>query len=157
MDVGSYAVHLAHSVMGEEPRVRSAKAKLTRPNVDGRMDAVLEYPSGAEGSVACSIVERVWNFRFTLKVFGTEGALKVTNPWAPQMAFHSITVIDKRGRKRPDMVSRRPSTYVYQLRAFAHATMDPTGFPATDSLRTMEIIDQLYLRAGLPLRGKRPT
>jgi predicted dehydrogenase len=157
MDVGSYAVHLARFVVGEEPRVRSAKARLTRPDVDGRMDAVLEYPSGTEATLACSIVERLWNFRFTLKVVGTEGTLNVTNPWAPQMAFHSITVVDKGGRKRRDVVSRTPSTYVHQLRAFSHATTDPAAFPATEALRTMEIIDQLYSSAGLPLRGKSPA
>jgi predicted dehydrogenase len=155
MDVGSYAVHLTRFVMGEEPRVLTATATLVRPDVDGRMDAALAFPSGAQGAVACSLVERLWNFRFTLKVVGTEGSLRVTNPWAPQMVLHSITVIDKQGRKRRDPVSRRPSTYVHQLRAFADATTNPTGFPATDSLRTMEIIDQLYLTAGLPLRGKR--
>ena len=153
MDVGCYAVHLARFVTGEEPTVRSANATVVRPNVDGRMDAVLEFPSGAEATIACSIVESLWNFRFTLTVVGTDGALKVTHPWAPHLLLHSITLVDKIGRKRRDRVARRPSTYVHQLRAFALAAATPAAFSDTDARRTMEVIDQMYQRSGLPVRG----
>jgi hypothetical protein len=42
---------------------------------------------------------------------------------------------------------------VYQLRAFARGTGTPDPLPATEAQQTMEVIDQMYLKAGLPLRG----
>ena len=156
LDVGCYALRLARFVMAEEPRVRAARAIVTRPDVDGRMDADLLFPSGATGTVACSLVERLWRTRFTLVVTGTDGTLRSISPWAPQLFFHSTTVVDRHGRKRREHVARQPSTYVHQLRAFSHATKNPAAYPATEALRTMETIDATYLAAGLPLRG-RPT
>lgn len=155
MDVGCYAVHLARFVTGEEPLVRSANATLAQPNVDGRMDAVLDFPSGAEATIACSIVERLWNFRFSLAVMGSEGTLKVRHPWAPHLFLHAITLVDKHGRRRRDRIERRPSTYVHQLRTFASAVETPAAFPAIEARRTMEVIDDMYRRAGLPVRGDR--
>jgi predicted dehydrogenase len=154
MDVGCYAVRLVRFVAGEEPTVHSARAVVTQPDIDGRMDAELTFPSGATGTVACSLIERLWNFRFTLAVTGRDGTLRSTSPWAPHFFFHSITVVDRRGRKRRDRVARRPTTYVHQLRAFARATTDPAAFPATEALRTMAVIDEMYLKAGLPVRGR---
>lgn len=155
MDVGCYAVHLARFITGEEPVVRSAQASLVRPNVDGRMDAVLEFPSGAHATLACSIVERLWGLRFTLRVVGSEGILNVRHPWAPHLLLHSITIVDKNGKTRRDRVVRRPSTYVHQLRAFAAAAATPAAFPAIDAQRTMAVIDRMYERAGLSIRGDR--
>lgn len=155
MDVGCYAVHLARFVTGEEPLVRSANATLVQPNVDGRMDAVLDFPSGVEATLACSIVERLWNFRFTLAVVGTEGTLKVTHPWAPHLFLHSIMLVDKHGRRRRHRIARQPSTYVHQLRAFVAAVETPVAFPATEAQRTMDVLDHIYRRAGLPVRGDR--
>jgi predicted dehydrogenase len=155
MDVGCYAVRLARFVTAEEPSVVSAEAIVTQPNVDGRMDAVLAFASGATGTVACSLIERFWNFRFTLAVRGTAGSLKATSPWAPQLFFHSISITDDRGRVRRDRVAARfPATYVHQLHAFARATRDPRANLAIDAQRTMTVIDNMYLRAGLPLRGQ---
>jgi predicted dehydrogenase len=155
MDVGCYAVRLARFVTAEEPEVLAATATVTRPNVDGRMDARLGFPSGATGTVACSLIERLWNFRFTLTVSGTNGRLKAISPWAPQFFFHSISVVDSRGRARRDVAAARyPTTYVHQLDAFVRASARPRMFPATDAKRTMAVIDEMYLKAGLPLRGR---
>jgi predicted dehydrogenase len=156
MDVGCYAVRLARFVTGEEPSVVTAEAIVAQPDVDGRMDAALAFPSGATGTVACSLIERFWNFRFTLAVKGTAGTLKSTSPWAPQLFFHSISIVDAQGRMRRDRAATRyPTTYVHQLQAFARAARDPRAVPATDAQRTLAVIDQMYRKAGLPLRGQR--
>jgi predicted dehydrogenase len=58
---------------------------------------------------------------------------------------------------RRERFSRR-ATYDYQLEAFVAAVEDGTSFPTTsvDAIRTMELIDAIYLAAGLPVRQPTP-
>jgi predicted dehydrogenase len=58
---------------------------------------------------------------------------------------------------RKERFSRR-ATYDYQLDAFAAAVEDGASFPTTsvDAIRTMELIDAIYLAAGLPVRQPTP-
>jgi predicted dehydrogenase len=85
-------------------------------------------------------------------VVGDEGEMRVFNPVAPQF-YHRLTVRTAQG-KRVERVSGRPS-YEHQLRAFAHcvATGEPVPTSARDGLANMRVIDRIYERAGLPLRG----
>jgi predicted dehydrogenase len=50
---------------------------------------------------------------------------------------------------------RGPATYDLQLEAFIAAVRDgaPVLTPPEDAVLTMRVIDDVYRRAGLPLRG----
>jgi predicted dehydrogenase len=82
--------------------------------------------------------------------------MRVFNPVAPQF-YHRLTVRTGTGKNVRKQVERVPGppTYECQLRAFARsvATGEPTPTSARDGIANMRVIDRIYERAGLPLRG----
>jgi predicted dehydrogenase len=149
MDAGCYAVHMARLV-GGEPRVVSAKAKLVNPDVDRAMTAELQYEAGHTGRVVCSM----WSstlVRMTVKVVGEAGEMSVLNALMPQILHRLVVTVG--GKKRVEHFSRRAS-YSYQLEAFAAAVRGgPNLTPPADSVANMRVIDAMYAAAGMKLRG----
>jgi predicted dehydrogenase len=82
-------------------------------------------------------------------VQGTEGQLRVLNPYAPQF-YHRVSV-RTRGGSRTEKVAGAP-TYEYQLRAFVAAVRDGTPVPTgpADAIANMRVIEDLYRAAGRP-------
>jgi predicted dehydrogenase len=151
MDMGSYVVHWARFLGGEEPAVVSARVKLHSGEVDRAMDADLGFPSGHTATVHCSI----WSssvLRVEARVTGTRGELRVMNPLAPQTM--SWLTVRSPGRRRREFTSRRP-TYAYQLDAFCDAVLrgGPVLTPPADAAANMAVIDAVYRAANMRPRG----
>ena len=155
MDVGCYTVSMARHLSGEEPEVRSARATLLRPGVDRAMEAELAFPSGATGSITCSLLSRRL-LSIGARVTGADGELRAFNPVGPHFV-HSLRV------RTPDAARRetftRTPTYTFQLQAFCDAVLRgaevPTG-PA-DAIANMEVVDAVYRAAGMEVRASRLT
>lgn len=151
MDAGAYAIHMLRLLAGMEPAVTSAHARLASPNVDRFMSAELRLADGATARMTCSM----WSstvLRIAARVEGDRGTMEVLNPVMPQY-YHRLTLRTPKGNH----VERFPrtATYTYQLRAFVSAIQQDTPIltsPA-DSVANMRLIDAVYQRAGLPLRG----
>ena len=79
MDVGTYTVHMARLLGGEEPEVVSATPKLRTPDVDRAMRAELSFPSGHTGRMTCSMWSS-WILQTYARVTGDRGELHVINP-----------------------------------------------------------------------------
>ncbi|HVT22979.1 MAG TPA: gfo/Idh/MocA family oxidoreductase, partial [Mycobacteriales bacterium] len=97
----------------------------------------------------------MWSRRlmdFSVTVTGTRGAMKVLNFIAPQ--FYNRLTLTVDGRKTSERL-RGPATYDLQLKAFVAAVREggPVLTPPEDAIRTMKVIDDIYRKAGLPLRG----
>jgi predicted dehydrogenase len=154
MDMGCYPISLLR-LLAAGPRVTGASAKLSSPGVDRAMDARFSLPEGGTARVRCSMFSSSI-LRLHAEVVGSEGTLKVLNPFAPQYG-HRVRVETASGTRR-EKFSRRP-TYEYQLEAFATAVEDGAPFPTTaiDAIRTMELIDATYVAAGLPIRQPTPV
>ncbi len=151
MDLGCYAINLLRYLAGVEPKVIEAQARLTSPQVDRFMRAELEFPDGRTGRVVCSLLSRIL-VRARAIVHGTEGELRVTGPFHPQL-YHRLTV--RRGREvRREKVPGEP-TFNYQLRAFVAAVQGrrEMATDAEDAIANMRVIDEVYERAGLKRRG----
>jgi len=140
--------------VGEEPsEVVSVDMKFAKPNVDRWVDAHLRFPSGATGRVLTSM----WGLPL-LKgeafVEGTQGKLKVLNPFAPQLFNRLELEVD--GTKKSESVPKRPDTYECQLRAFANAivTGSPLRTGPSHFIANMRVVDAIYRKAGVPPRGK---
>jgi predicted dehydrogenase len=92
---------------------------------------------------------------FTSKgqVTGTKGKLTVKNPTAPQ--YVNKIRIETAGRTMTERVAKSPDTYTCQLRAFADAVLYGKNIRTGPEhfLPNMRIVDQIYRRAGLPVRG----
>ena len=152
MDLGCYCVRLLRWLRPGEPSVTSAQAELLSPAVDRIMSAELAWPDGCRGTIACGF--RPWRIPMArLRVRGTRGQMVVLNPVMPQVA-HLLVV------RRGVMVSTRrvpgQSTYWHQLEAFVSAVR--TGAKVVsdgrDAVENMRVIDAIYQRAGLPVRGE---
>jgi predicted dehydrogenase len=150
MDAGCYAVHCLRQFGPGEPEVRTARATLHSPRVDRAMAATLRFPSGATGTITCSM----WSRRLlaiSARVVGTDGELRLLNFLAPQY-WHRLTVHSGRGRWH-ERVPGEP-TYTCQLRGFAAAIQGgpPVLTPPSDAVANMTVIDAIYRAAGLPPR-----
>jgi predicted dehydrogenase len=151
MDAGCYPIHLLRVLAGEQPEVVSARAKLHSPQVDRYLTAEFRFPDGATGRVTTSM----WSARLlsvSAKVSGESGELRLFNYIAPQ-AYHRLSVRTARGTIREKVTGE--STYTHQLRAFAAAVLHggENLTPASDSVLTMSLIDDVYTAAGLRPRG----
>jgi predicted dehydrogenase len=153
MDAGCYAVNMLRLLAGSEPEVISAQAKLASPQVDRAMRAEMRFADGSAGRVTCSM----WSkdiLHIGAKVQGEAGAMTVLNPVMPAL-YHHLKVRTKAGT-RTERFSRE-ATYVYQLRAFVDNILAGTPVLTTpaDALANMRVIDAIYAKAGLWLRGRK--
>ena len=151
MDVGTYTVHLARLLSGEEPEVVSAEPRLRTADVDRAMRAELKFPSGTTGRITCSMMSK-WLIQTYARVIGDRGELHVINPTSPQI-WHRMRVKSD-GKSRSEKFPRKP-TYEYQLEEFCAAVLrgEPTLTPPADSIANMRVLDAIYVAAGMTPRG----
>jgi predicted dehydrogenase len=151
MDAGCYPVSMVRFLMGEEPTVIAAKAKLVKPQVDSRMESQLRFPGGAEARVICDMLSPRL-FDSYLKVQGDGGEMTVISPFQPHL-FHLITVRNAKGVTRGQV--KGENAYVSQLRTFVNAIRSGAPFNTNpeDAINNMKVIDAIYEKAGLRLRG----
>lgn len=155
MDAGCYAVHMARTLVGEEPGVEWARAQLHGAGVDRALTGRLRFPGGVSANVTGSM----WSRRLLairVKAYGDWGKVVAFNPLRPKL-FGSIRVTVE-GRRRRE-VPPRTSTYAHQLTAFCAAALDGRPFPTTvgDAVANMAVIDALYEAAGLAPRQPTPV
>jgi predicted dehydrogenase len=151
MDAGCYPISMVRFLMGEEPVVINAKARLVRPQVDSRMESQLRFPNRAEAHVICDMLSpRI--FDSFLKVQGDAGEMTVISPFQPHW-FHLITVRNAKGVTRGQI--KGENAYVSQLKTFVNAIRSGSPFNTNpeDSINNMKVIDAIYEKAGLQPRG----
>jgi predicted dehydrogenase len=151
MDLGCYCINLIRFLAGAEPEVVAARARLASPQVDRFMEADFRFASGATARMTCSLWSRVL-LRTWAAARGTKGELRVWMPFQPHR-FHRLNARIG-GASRVEQFSREPS-YVWQLRAFAAAARGgaPITTTAADGVANMRVIDAVYAKAGLNIRG----
>ncbi len=169
MDTGSYA--LSNLRAFGELDVVSAEAEELAPDVDLQVTAELSYrESEATASIISAFtginqkidVENIddldpstleIDFRAEVTVSGTGGQLHIDNPLAP-MWGNGLTITDSGGNTVLHEPAEQVMTYTCQLRAFRACVEDggPNLYPPSESIKTMELIDAVYLAAGLPVR-----
>ena len=149
MDVGCYAIHQIRDVVGAEPTVTAAAAKLASPGIDRAMHASFTFGDGPSASMECALFEArapIADVRMT----GDRGTVHVYFPTRPELAWISTRIDGRRSRERV----RGEPTFSYQLQAFCDAVLRGTSIPTgpTDSVATMRVIDAVYTAAGLSPR-----
>ena len=99
MDVGCYAIHQLRTVVGAEPDVESAAAKVAAPGVDRAMRATLTFADGPSASVECALLDARLPIA-DLRVSGARGDVHVFFPTRPQLAWISSRIDGRRARER---------------------------------------------------------
>jgi len=151
MDCGCYPVSLIRHLAEAEPSVVRAEARLFAPQVDHKMTVDLSFADGRTAHLVCDM-RSPRLFRSLLKIQGDAGRLQVINPYHPHW-FHRLTVQSAAGTRRKHV--RGENAYTLQLRAFARAIdgkMRLNTDPA-DAVGNMRLIDAIYEKANLKLRG----
>ncbi|WP_350278316.1 Gfo/Idh/MocA family oxidoreductase [Kribbella sp. HUAS MG21] len=154
MDVGCYALHAQRmfgQYAGGAPRLVSARAgeRKRLPGVDEWLNADLEFPNGATGSVRTSMAAE--SVEFSLKVVGSRGEAFAPFYVVPQNDDRVI-VTTKEDTWVEHLGTR--TSYTYQLDAFIGAVRNgaPLLTDADDALATMRLIDECYVAAGMTPR-----
>jgi predicted dehydrogenase len=155
MDAGCYALDLIQLLGPGRPMVVTAFATEQAPNVDQTMAAFLRFPAGATAWLDLSFAPPEGRFRADVHVIGTSGQMTVLNFIHPHNGYRMTTST----AHHTESVTAEPAaatetTYLGQLRAFAGAVLRGERFPTTAERATvtMELIDDIYRAAGLPLR-----
>lgn len=151
MDTGCYTISLLRFLAGAEPRVTAARAWLSSPQVDRRMEADVTFEDGRTGRIVCSLFSRTL-LRMHAEVRGDEGTMRVLNPIVPHL-YHRLSVRTIRGASTERV--RGDTTYTHQLRAFVRTVRGEAASltDARDAVANMRVIDAIYGKVGLKLRG----
>lgn len=159
MDVGAYAVNvlrlLAASSIDEElkenPQIEAVQVKFRGKNIDRSMKVDVCWDNGASGRIHFSLFSSTL-LKMSIKVIGEKGELNVVNPYLPHI-FNRFEL-----RLNEKMVREKvkgEATYTYQLKEFVSRINagGPYVSDLSDSIENMRMIDAIYEKAGLPLRG----
>lgn len=151
MDLGCYPVHLVRTLMGSEPEVISASARvIDGGEVDEALEARLQFHGGVSCTIHSSLMES--DERQSARITGSLGTIDVEGFVLPHNGNH-ITVSLENGITTEE-VPQQPTSYAAQLAAFVAAIRDDVGVLTgpTDAVANMEVIDAMYRGAGLTPR-----
>ena len=154
MDAGCYAIDCVRLLGPGQPEVVAALATEQSPTLDRSMYAFLRFPGGATAWLDVSLTQR-GKLRADVHVVGTHGQMRVQNFIHPYVRFRVTTKTAQHAESISSDPGESPdTTYLGQLRAFAAAVLRGEPFPTTPehAIVTMELIDDIYRAAGLPLR-----
>ncbi|MCC6497854.1 MAG: Gfo/Idh/MocA family oxidoreductase [Propionibacteriaceae bacterium] len=154
MDLGCYHLHVARNVaeaLGGELRplaVRATRLEGTDPRVDATAVVEATLPNGAPAVLESSLEGPA---DFTVRVTGTRGTIlqadfiNITDDDRLILTVDGVDTIEHHGKV---------STYTHQLRAVAAAIREGAGVPTglANAIANMELVDECYRLAGLPLR-----
>ncbi|MEC7984568.1 MAG: Gfo/Idh/MocA family oxidoreductase [Myxococcota bacterium] len=151
MDTGCYTVSILRHLMKEEPAVVEAVATKHSANLDRYMQAQLSFPSGAVGSLRCSL----WGWppvSAYVNVYGETGSLRAFNPIGPHILYHHLKIKTPSGSRTERFWGS--STYSHQLQAFVDAVQHGAPIPTDgeDAIQNMKLIDSIYQKAGMQPR-----
>lgn len=143
LDLGCYAVSCVRYLTGEEPQVVRSRCRLAGPRVDRWMRAELRFPSGVTGAVESGF--RGW---YLPRVSATATC---ENGWA------AWTKTGLRYRRRGRTIDEAlPMNWVSQCQVQDFVKLvrgQPCETALEDTIHTARVLDAMYLKAGLPLRG----
>jgi predicted dehydrogenase len=144
LDLGCYAVSCLRYIAGEEPEILSARHKCSSPQVDRWMRAVLRFPSGVEG-----VVE--FGFRgFYMPRAGV--VVTCENGW---IRWDGEGLAYAKGGNVIRESFPTKSTYQLQLAAFVKSIRgeESDALAPDDAVLTARVLDAIYEKAGLAVRG----
>ena len=157
MDLGCYCVHairMLAAAQGGTPTLLEADARERAglPQLDEWATATFRLPSGAQATATANM-DGPWNLSMTAT--GTTGRIRLANLIYPNEDDRLIITTDGEGERVEHLGTT--STYTYQLAAFTGAVRRQANYltTPTDSVATMELVDEWYRRAGLlPREGE---
>lgn len=143
MDVGCYTASMARLVAGDEPEVVTGAGHIGEiSRVDEQAVASLKFPSGCVANLACATQVGADN---DLRIWGSEGSIRVPNPWFPGEKGNMILL--HRAGKDPEEILVDGGNALYGIEADTVAeNLEAREAPApcmtkADTLGNMAVLD----------------
>lgn len=146
MDLGCYPIHLARSLLGEEPTVTDAKANFLPDGTDETFALQLAFPSGCHANLRCTM-DPSGPIVCKAQLTGSQGTLNAHGFVGPQFA-NSIELTSETKNWSGEVSGE--TTYLRQLRHVLNV-IEGTQKPITggdDAIAQMQVIDAAYHKAG---------
>lgn len=154
MDLGVYCIDAMRFLSGLEMSVTKAKAIKIAKDVDLTMKAEFNLSNGAKGKMYCSFYSLnplKW-FNIYANIEGDRGSVNIDWLFLPHIKNKLVVFTDK--VKFSEKI-KGETTYYYQLKTIVEHLLNGSALPLTinDSIQNMLIIDDIYKKAGLDIRG----
>jgi predicted dehydrogenase len=148
LDLGCYAVSSVRYLAGEEPEVLSVRHKRSGPQVDRWMRAMLRFPSGVEGAVEFGF-RGFYMPRVGIVVTCEDGWIK----WDGRA--NALAHSKGRNSQFNHGSARTKPANQLQLEEFVKSVRGEKSdtLPTEDAILTARVLDAMYEKAGLALRG----
>lgn len=152
MDVGCYCINLLRFLLGEPLNITAAIPTLYSDTIDAGMYAEMEF-NGSIGRFHCTHFYENDGIEMDATIMGTRGRLEARNQFVPQ--WGNSLEIHADGKSTHETATNI-SSYHFQAKEFARVIRENMAIktPVNDSILNMRVIDQVYRRAGMRLRGK---
>jgi predicted dehydrogenase len=154
MDAGCYIVQALRGILGESRQVMEAVATPDQadPRVDTGMRAIVEFAGGSRATLHASFLAAE-KAAVDITLRGEAGELTISSLYVPQ--WGGSLRLEAGRRVYTESADPTPS-YVYQLRELVRCVRDgaPVLTSAANGVANMKLIDAIYSKAGLPLRGQ---
>lgn len=151
MDVGCYTASMVRLVAGADPIEVKGTAHIgSVSRVDEQATASLKFPSGAVANIACATQVGTDN---ELRVWGSEGSIRVPNPWFPNEGENKIIL--QRSGSSPEEIIVVGGTPLYGIEAdtvaryIGQSEAPSPCMTRADTLGNMATLDQWRASVGL--------
>ncbi len=151
MDVGCYTASMARLVAGCEPELVTGVGHIGNiSRVDEQAAASLKFPGGAVATLACATQVAADS---EVRIWGSEGCIRVPNPWFPGEKDNKI-VVQKLGQPAEDILIDSPVP-LYAVEAdtvaehIASRQAPPPCMTWNDTLGNMVVLDAWRAAIGL--------
>lgn len=154
LDLGVYPLSFASMVLGELGRIR-AVGSLTEDGVDAQDSIVAIAPSGAQALVGASMVARTPT---TAVVSGTRARLEIAGdfhqPATVTLRAPSGEVLDVREPAPGERTGGLRYEAAEVARCLRDGAMESALMPADETLRVMEVMDEVRRQVGVVYPGE---
>lgn len=155
MDVGCYTMSMARLVAGAEPvEVRGSAHIGPVSRVDEQAVASVKFPNGAVANLACATQVAADS---ELRVWGSEGSLRVPNPWFPHEG-QNLILLTRGGETQEIQVEGGLPLYAIEVDTVARYLNDrqapPPCMTPRDTLGNMRALDAWRESIGLKFAGE---
>jgi predicted dehydrogenase len=151
MDVGCYTASMARLVAGAEPDVVTGTGVIGPiSRVDEQATASLRFPGGAVANLACATQCAADS---EVRIWGSEGSIRVPNPWFPGEKENRI-IVQRAGQPAEEILVDAP-TPLYAVEAdtvakhLAARQAPPPCMTWDDTLGNMAVLDAWRHAIGL--------
>lgn len=143
MDVGCYTASMARLIAGSEPDVVTGVGHIgSISRVDEQATAALKFPGGIVANLACATQAAADN---ELRIWGSEGSIRVPSPWFPGERDNKI-IVQRTGQAAEEITVESPVP-LYAVEAdtvavhLAERQAPPPCMTWDDTLGNMAVLD----------------